>query len=112
MLPPEPDQALVVLVTAPPEHAPRIAESLVAQRLAACVNLLPAVRSVYRWQDEVQQGEECLLLIKTAADSFESLRRAVLQIHPYDLPEVIALPLTAAHAPYLAWILQSSRGGA
>lgn len=112
MLPPEPDQALVVLVTAPSAHASRIAESLVTRHLAACVNLLPAVHSVYRWQDEVQQDAECLLIIKTAAGTFESLRQAVLQMHPYELPEVIALPLAAAHPPYLAWVLENSRGRA
>ncbi len=102
-------EALLVYVSCPAAAAERIAAALVEQRLAACVNLLPAMRSIYRWQGEVQRDEESLLLIKTAASRFEALRAAVLAAHPYELPEVIAVKLDACHPPYLDWVLENSR---
>ncbi len=100
--------ALIVYVTAPAAIAPALARALVAARVAACVNLLPAVRSIYRWQGEVREEDESLLIIKTAADRFEALKAEVLRRHPYELPEVIAVTVTDAHAPYLQWLLQES----
>jgi len=100
--------ALVVYVTAPPAVAEALARALVAARVAACVNLLPAVRSVYRWQDAVHEDDESLLIIKTASDRFEALKTEVLKHHPYELPEIIAVPVAAAHAPYLQWLVKES----
>ena len=102
------DRALLCLVTAPAEAAPQLARTMVEARLCACVNLLPAVQSIYRWQDAVEESHETLLLIKTAAHRFEELRRMVVQHHPYELPEIVAVNIADAHAPYLQWLLQES----
>lgn len=92
------------------EDAERIARALVEGGLAACVNIVPAVTSVYRWKGRVERGEERLLVVKTRADRFEALREAIISLHPYELPEVIALPIEAGHAPYLAWLDEGVRG--
>jgi periplasmic divalent cation tolerance protein len=86
------------------EDAARIARALVERRLAACVNVLPGVRSWYRWKGAVEEDEERLLVIKTRRDRFEALREALVALHPYELPEAIAFPVEAGHAPYLAWL--------
>jgi periplasmic divalent cation tolerance protein len=97
--------ALIVLSTVGSvEDAERIAEALVEHELAACVNVLPGVRSVYRWKGALQHDEERLLVIKTRAERFEALREALVALHPYELPEVVAVPIVAGHAPYLEWI--------
>jgi len=97
--------ALVVLVTTPtPERAAEIARALVEERLAACGNVVPGVRSVYRWEGKVQDDAEALLVLKTTRARFEALRDRVLALHPYQVPEVIALPVEAGSARYLAWI--------
>jgi periplasmic divalent cation tolerance protein len=84
--------------------AERIARALVAERVAACVNVVPGLVSVYRWKGNVERDDEHLLVIKTRADRFEALRQTVLSLHPYELPELVALPIAAGHAPYLAWL--------
>jgi periplasmic divalent cation tolerance protein len=84
--------------------AQRIAEALVAERLAACVNRLPGIASTYRWQGKVTTDSEQLLLIKTTDARFDALRTRLLALHPYDLPELIAVPIEHAHAPYLDWV--------
>ncbi len=97
--------AIVVLVTAPGvDEAARIARALVEERLAACGNVVPGVRSIYRWQGKIEDQPEALLLLKTTRARFEALRERVLDLHPYDAPEVVALPVEAGSAPYLAWI--------
>ncbi len=97
--------ALVVLVTTPtPERAAEIARAVVGERLAACGNVVPGLRSIYRWEGKVQEDEEVLLLLKTTRDRFEALRARILALHPYDVPEVIALPVEAGSAAYLAWL--------
>lgn len=98
------NQALVVLVSCPQDKAAALAEALVEARVAACVNVIPALQSVYRWQGAVQRDTEALLLIKTAAGRFEALKAAVLERHPYEVPEVIALDISRGHHPYLEWI--------
>ena len=98
-------QPVVIFVTCPTSAvARRVATQLVTRRLAACVNLLPSIESVFQWNGKVDRCREWLLLIKTTAGRFEALRRAVIELHPYEVPEVIALPLTAGHQPYLEWI--------
>ena len=95
----------VVLVTCPhAEAAAGLARTLVEERLAACGNILPGLRSIYRWEGEVQDEPEVLLLLKTTAARFEALRERVVALHPYEVPEVIALAVDAGHAPYLAWV--------
>ena len=97
--------ALVVLVTAPTaEQAAALARALVEERLAACGNVLPGLRSIYRWEGAVQDEAEALLLLKTTRGRLEALRARVVALHPYEVPEVIALPVEGGHAPYLAWI--------
>ena len=98
---------LVVLVTAPPDKAGPIARALVEERLAACVSVVERVRSIYRWEGNVQDDAEALLVVKTRAQAFEALRARVIALHPYQCPEVVALPIAAGHAPYLAWIAES-----
>lgn len=86
------------------EDAERIARELVERRLAACVNVVPGVVSVYRWKGEVQRDEERLLVIKTRTAALEALRQALVALHPYEVPELIALGVTGGHEPYLRWI--------
>jgi periplasmic divalent cation tolerance protein len=98
----------VVLVTAPPREARRLARALVDRRVAACVNLVPGVRSVYRWKGRVEEARETLLVIKTAASRVPDLLAAVRELHPYDVPEGIALPVVAGLAPYLRWVREET----
>ncbi len=103
-----PTDFLVVLVTCPTkQHATRLAKALVAKRLAACVNILSNVRSVFWWQGKVDEAAETLLVIKTTARRFEPLRRAIRAGHPYQVPEIIALAITNAHPPYLKWLTEN-----
>ena len=96
---------VVVLVTCPTAAvARRLARRLIRSRVAACVNAVPAVESTFRWQGKIERCREALLVIKTTAAGFERLRRAVLRLHPYDVPEIIALPVVAGHPPYLRWV--------
>lgn len=97
--------ALIVFCTCPDRpSAEALAQHLVERRLAACVNLLPGVRSIYRWQDAVERADEIQLLIKTVHERFEALRAAVQAMHPYELPELIAVEAAAGSVPYLDWI--------
>jgi periplasmic divalent cation tolerance protein len=97
--------ALVVLVTTPSaDQAAALARALVEERLAACGNVIPGLRSIYRWEGQVQDEPEALLVLKTTRSRFEALRERVLALHPYEVPEVIALPVEVGSAPYLAWI--------
>lgn len=86
------------------EEAHAIARTLVERRLAACVNVVPRVASHYRWKNELVRDEESLLVIKTRKDRFEALRTAVVSAHSHEVPELVALPIEAGHAPYLSWI--------
>jgi len=95
----------LVLTTCPDqESADRLAVHLVEERLAACINAIPGIRSVYRWKGEVMKDSELLLVIKSRADHFDALREAIIKHHPYELPEVIAVSVSDGHLPYLAWI--------
>lgn len=99
---------VLALVTAPDrDHAARIAHALVEDRLAACVGLVDGLTSVYRWEGQVEEAAEVQLLIKTRADRFDALAERVVALHPYDVPEVIALPLAAGLPAYLAWMDES-----
>ncbi len=97
--------AIVVLVTAPDaDKAAAIARVLVDEKLAACGNVVPGVRSIYRWKGKVHDEQEALLVLKTTAAHFEALRESVLELHPYAVPEVLALAVDSGSAPYLAWL--------
>ena len=98
----------MVLITCPPDKAQGIAEALVEERVAACVNVVPSLSSVYRWKGEVHHEGEAMLLVKTTKDRFEALKQAVLKHHPYELPEVIAVTVDRGHTPYLEWVIESS----
>lgn len=92
--------------------AQAIAEALVGERLAACVNRLPGIRSTYRWQGEVITDSEELLLIKTTAGCFDALQSRLLQLHPYELPELVAVPVARGHEAYLDWVRANAAGPA
>ncbi|MFP5350041.1 MAG: divalent-cation tolerance protein CutA [Gammaproteobacteria bacterium] len=95
----------LVLTTCPnTEVASRIAQALVKERLAACVNVLPAMQSVYRWRGNLESASEHLLLIKIRADNYAAVEERIRALHSYELPEVIAVPLVGGLAAYLAWI--------
>ncbi|MGE3771859.1 MAG: divalent-cation tolerance protein CutA [Gammaproteobacteria bacterium] len=100
--------ALVCYCTCPDEAvARRLAEGLVAAQLAACVNIVPGLTSVYRWQGEIQTGAEVLLLIKTDVAHYPALEEQLKREHPYELPELIAVPLATGSRPYLEWLHRS-----
>lgn len=98
-------QALLILTTLPdPDTARQLARQLVEARLAACVNVLAPCTSVYRWQAQVQEDAETPLLIKTSADRYAAVEAFLLQHHPYELPEIVALPIVQGLAGYLDWV--------
>jgi periplasmic divalent cation tolerance protein len=104
----EPDTR-VVLVTAPDVAvAESLVRTLVDERLAACGNILASVLSIYRWQGQVHREEEVLILLKTRAERIPELLRRVPELHPYEVPEVLALPVLAGHGPYIDWVHQES----
>src|SRR4026208_1123394 len=103
------DDAIVVFMTAANgEEAARLAEMLVGAHLAACVQILPEMESVYRWQGKIERQSEILLLAKTTQSKFDELEREVRALHSYDTPEIIAVPATALSTPYLQWLTTST----
>ena len=99
----------VALCTFPnAEKAAEIARIVVGEKLAACVNLQP-VTSISTWKGELQNDAETLAIIKTTAERFEALTKRIVELHPYEVCEVIALPVLGGHAPYLAWVTESTR---
>ena len=110
---PKPDrpmpEALIVLTNLPDaESARTLARVLVELRLAACVNILPAVQSVYRWQGGIEEAQETTLLIKTVRDRYDALEQAIRDRHPYEVPEIVAAPVIAGWPAYLGWIEQET----
>jgi periplasmic divalent cation tolerance protein len=104
------EQALLVLTNVPDAAiATKIARQLVEQRLAACVNVLPQVQSFYRWQGMIEEAGELTLLIKTTQARYNELEAAIKALHPYDLPEVIAMPIVQGLPHYLDWIVQETK---
>ena len=96
---------LVVLTTAPgPSEARRIARALVEERLAACANVLPGVTSIYWWEGELQEDGETLIVLKTTREGLEELEDRLAELHPYDVPELLALDVVAGLEPYLEWV--------
>jgi periplasmic divalent cation tolerance protein len=99
---------MVVLTTTPnAEVAELIGRTVVAERLAACANVLAGVTSIFRWKGAVERESETLMILKTTASDVEALRERVVELHPYEVPEVIALPVDSGNAPYLEWVLSS-----
>jgi periplasmic divalent cation tolerance protein len=105
----DPSEILVVYVTAPEPDAPGLARAVVEQKLVACVNIVPRVRSIFMWKGEVQDEAESLLVMKTVRARFEALRQAIVELHPYEVCEVIATPVVAANPPYREWITETTR---
>jgi periplasmic divalent cation tolerance protein len=103
-------EILMVYCTCPDEQvAESISTHIVERGLAGCVNRIPGLTSVYKWEGEMKSGTEVLLLIKTTADRCAALTTELAKIHPYELPEIIAVPVTAGHQPYLDWIKDCTR---
>ena len=100
---------VVLSVVAAQPDAERIARALVEERLAACVNVVPGITSIYRWKGTVEQEPELMLVIKTLGEKVEALRARLLELHPYELPEVVVIPIAGGHAPYLAWLAEQVR---
>jgi uncharacterized protein involved in tolerance to divalent cations len=99
---------LLIYVTCESEGSARqIATALVQEQLAACVNILPNIQSVYRWKGKLETANEYLLIIKSQQEAFAALRERVCKLHPYELPEIIAVPIVAGLEPYLNWITES-----
>ena len=103
------DIRLVITNCPDEETANRIALAVVEAQLAACVNILPRVQSIYRWQGAVESAVEVPLLIKTTAAAYPALEAAIRESHPYDVPEIIALPITAGLPAYLNWLAAETR---
>lgn len=101
------NQRLVLTTTSSLEEGKKIALALVERRLAACVNIVPRIESVYRWEGKVEEAQEFLLLIKTTESAFERLREAIQQLHSYELPECVAVAVEDGSLPYLRWIDES-----
>ena len=100
----------LILNTCPDQQtADNIATALVEQGLAACVNIVPGIQSVYRWQGKIERQEEVLLLIKARADAFSTISARIVELHPYELPEVIAVTIGNGLQPYLDWINETEK---
>lgn len=99
----------VVYISIPSDEADQMARELVTNRLAACVNVIPSIASYFWWENEVQTDDEALLVVKTTEDRFDELLAYVRENHPYELPEVIAMPLANAFGDYVDWVKQETR---
>jgi periplasmic divalent cation tolerance protein len=103
------NEVRVVFCTFPDaETAHRIARDAVEQRYAACANLVPSIKSIFRWRDQVQQADETLVVYKTSVARYPDLETFLLRSHPYEVPEIIALPLSAGSAAYVRWVIDNS----
>ena len=102
------DAIVVFLTAANGEEATRLAEMLVGAHLAACVQILPEMESVYRWQGKIERSSEVLLIAKTTRGKFDDLEREVRALHSYDTPEIVAVPIVAGSAPYLEWLIKAA----
>jgi len=101
---------IVVLITAPGEEpAVAIARALVETRLAACANLIRGVRSIYSWKGNIEDDTEVLMIVKTRKKLFDSLKSKIKELHSYEVPEIIALPIIAGSDDYLKWLRESTR---
>jgi periplasmic divalent cation tolerance protein len=101
------DKILVLTTASSKDEARKIARALVERLLAACVNIVPQVDSIYRWEGEVEEGEEWLLIVKTTRPAFERVRDTIKELHSYDVPECICLSIEEGSVEYLSWIGQS-----
>jgi periplasmic divalent cation tolerance protein len=111
-IPPADTRCHVVLTTLPSrEAALPIARTLVEERLAACGNILPGVTSIYRWKGKIETAGECLVLLKTRSERLEALAARLQHLHPYDVPELLAVPVDRGAPEYLQWVVEETEGG-
>jgi len=104
------DSPVIILTTTGSEDdAQRIAREIVSENLAACVNLIPAVRSIYKWKGELHDDAEQLLVVKTVRRRLDAVKRRILELHPYDVPELIVLDVDDVDEAYLQWMTESTR---
>ncbi len=103
------DKRIVLCTAGSEDEARKIARHLVEHRLAACVNIIPHIESIYRWKDKMESSEEWLMLIKTTADEFSAVRAAIQELHSYELPECIAVSIEEGSSEYLQWLESSMR---
>ena len=103
------DKRIVLSTTGSEDEARKVAHELIERRLAACVNILPQVESIYRWQGKIETGREWLLLIKTTAERFTAVNDTIRELHSYELPECIAIEIEDGSPEYLRWLSDSTR---
>jgi periplasmic divalent cation tolerance protein len=101
------DKILVLTTAGSKEEARKLGRMLVERLLAACVNIVPQITSVYRWEGEIEEAEEWLLIVKTTRDTFERVREAIVEMHSYEVPECICISVDDGSVEYLSWIEQS-----
>ena len=102
------EEVLLVLTTfADAETARQVARTLVEERLAACANLVPQIESIYRWQGKIESGTEVLVLFKTTHGRYQQFEQRLRALHPYEVPEIVALPLAGGFDPYLNWVVEN-----
>ena len=104
------DYIVVLITVGSQEEGAKIARELVERRKAACVNIVPRVSSIYRWQEKIEEDEEKLLIVKTRAELFSEVMTVVRGIHSYEVPEIIALPIMDGNREYLTWIDRETEG--
>jgi len=104
------EEVLLALSTFPDvETARRVARELVNEKLAACANIVPAIESIYRWQEKIEEGNETLVFFKTTAARSAAFQEKLKSLHPYDVPEIICLPIAEGSPEYLRWVVDNSR---
>jgi periplasmic divalent cation tolerance protein len=108
MIPAARDFAIVFVMAANEDESHRIAQALVEENLAACVNIVGPVRSVYRWRGAIENAREFMLVIKAPREHFSKLERRVRELHSYEVPEIVAVALAAGSKPYIAWLAEST----
>src|SRR6185503_5950545 len=101
------DELIVLVTTSNAEEAARLADVLVSERLAACVNIVPGIESIYRWEGKVTRDQEALMIIKTTGERYDELKRRVKELHSYSMPEVVALKIDRGSEQYLNWLRNS-----
>ncbi len=99
----------IILTTAPPPDAPRLARTLLEEKVIACCNILPPATSMYWWKGEITTDTESLLVIKTRAELIEPVMNRIRELHPYDVPEIVVIPVETAFEPYVNWVRESCR---
>ena len=106
----KPAYLVVFITTSSYDEARKIADALVVQKKAACVNIVPKVNSLFRWKGKIEEAEESLMVVKTRAELFPDVASTVKSIHSYEVPEIIALPIVEGNADYLSWLKEETEG--